>query len=65
MGANIDAITVGSSLGIDARNTMNYAPTAAGTEILYKSISDNVSNYRLGNNGPKVDFFNQSNKDKK
>lgn len=65
MGANIDAITVGSSLGVDARNTLNYAPTAAGTEALYRSISENVSSYRSASNGPKVDFFNQSNKDKK
>lgn len=58
MGANIDAISGGVSLGIDARNTMNYDATSAGTRSLYKSVSENMSSYR-GGGSAQVDFFNQ------
>jgi len=59
MGANIDAISAGTNLGISMQNTLNYVPSAAGTENLYKSISSNVSSYR-GSNSSRVDFFNQT-----
>lgn len=59
MGANIDAIAAGTNLGISVQNTLNYAPTAAGTHQLYRSISENMSTYRASNSS-RADFFNQS-----
>jgi uncharacterized protein YegL len=59
MGANIDAIAAGTNLGISMQNTLNYAPTAAGTHQLYRSISDNMSTYRSSNSS-RADFFNQT-----
>lgn len=55
MGANIDAIAEGASLGISTRNSMNYTPSAAGTKLLYKSMSDSTTVFRSG--GKKADFF--------
>lgn len=59
MGANIDAIAAGTNLGISAQNTLNYVPSAAGTHQLYRSISENMSNYRSSNSS-RADFFNQT-----
>ena len=59
MGANIDAIAAGTGLGISMQNTLNYAPTAAGTHKLYRSISENMTSYRASNSS-RADFFNQS-----
>lgn len=56
MGANIDAIASGVSLGIDARNTLNYAATAAGTHQLYESVSSSMNAYRSSNSS-RADFF--------
>lgn len=58
MGANIDAIAAGANLGVDVRNTMNYAATPIGTRNLYKSVSENMKSYRSATPA-KVDFFNQ------
>jgi uncharacterized protein YegL len=46
MGANIDAITAGTNLGISTNNTLNYVPTSAGTHQLYNTISENMMSYR-------------------
>jgi uncharacterized protein YegL len=59
MGANIDAIAAGTDLGISMHNTLNYAATPAGTQQLYKSISENMSTYR-GSASSRADFFNQT-----
>lgn len=59
MGANIDAIGTGTSLGISAQNTLNYSADSVGTHQLYKSISENMSSYR-GSNSSRADFFNQT-----
>lgn len=64
MGANIDAIGEGTSLGIATRNTFNYTADAAGTKRLYKSVSDNTIKYRASKTA-KVDFFNQEDEKKK
>ena len=45
-GANVDAFTAGTSMGFAANNSIGYNATAAGTEVLYRGISSNVSNYR-------------------
>lgn len=60
MGANIDAITTGTSLGISASNSLNYAATSAGTHQLYRSVSENMSSYRASNSSRNSDFFNQT-----
>lgn len=59
MGANIDAIAAGAGLGIDVRNTLNYAATSAGTADLYRSVSSNMTSYRASNSS-RSDFFNQA-----
>lgn len=59
MGANIDAIGTGTSLGISAHNSLNYSADSVGTEKLYRSISENMSSYR-GSNSSRADFFNQT-----
>lgn len=58
MGANIDAIGEGASLGISTQNSMNYDATKGGTHKLYESVSRSVSSYR-GGGSQQVDFFNQ------
>jgi uncharacterized protein YegL len=58
MGANIDAIAAGTNLGISVQNTLNYAPTAAGTHKLYSTISENMTSYRASRSS-RADFFNQ------
>jgi uncharacterized protein YegL len=59
MGANIDAIGTGTSLGISAMNSVNYSADSIGTHQLYKSISENMSTYR-GSTSSRADFFNQN-----
>jgi uncharacterized protein YegL len=59
MGANIDAIGTGTSLGISAMNSLNYSADSVGTHQLYKSISENMSTYR-GSTSSRADFFNQN-----
>jgi len=59
MGANIDAIAEGASLGISMQNSMNYDASAAGTQDLYSTVSRSVSSYR-GGTSKQVDFFNQT-----
>jgi uncharacterized protein YegL len=56
MGANIDAITTGANLGIDVRNTLNYAATSAGTHQLYSTMSSSMRSYR-SSDSPRSDFF--------
>ena len=61
MGANIDAISEGTSLGIAANNTMQYDATKGGTRSLYSSVSRNLGTYRSSPGAAsQVDFFNQT-----
>ena len=46
MGANQDAITEASKLGIDASHAMHYRATAAGVRNVYSSFSDKVAGCR-------------------
>lgn len=57
MGANIDAITAGTSLGISADNSLNYDATAAGTKELYSNVSRSLENYRKSRSSKSSDFF--------
>lgn len=60
MGANIDAITAGTSLGFTAANSVQYDATDVGTKQLYSSISSGMASYRTSVGPSQVDFFNQS-----
>jgi hypothetical protein len=59
MGANIDAISAGTSLGVTATNSVNYVASAAGTHELYGSVSRSLGSYRSRKSAGPVDFFNQ------
>lgn len=48
MGANIDSMAAGTSIGVNPQLAMNYVPTAAGTKGLFENISRSTSNYRRG-----------------
>ena len=58
MGANIDAITAGTSLGFSAHNSVQYDATNVGTQSLYRSVSAGMTSYR-SSVGPRADFFDQ------
>ena len=58
MGANIDAFSAGSGMGIRGDNTFNYQATSVGTKSLYKAASASLRSYCLGDKA-QVDFFNQ------
>lgn len=56
MGANLDSISEGASIGISKSNTMNYSATPSGTRGLYTDVSKSVTRYR--SQGPsKSGFF--------
>jgi uncharacterized protein YegL len=57
MGANIDAITAGTNLGISTNNTLNYVPTSAGTHQLYNTISESMTSYRTAGVVRGASFF--------
>lgn len=48
LGANIDAATVGSSIGVATRNSVQYTASPAGSAQLYSSVSAGMSSYRGG-----------------
>lgn len=60
MGANIDAITAGTNLGVAASNSVAYTATKGGTRSLYSSISSNTSSYRSSKSSLAPDFFSQT-----
>jgi len=56
MGANIDSMAEGTSLGIAQNNTMDYEATSKGTRGLYTDVSHSLTRYRT--RGPsKSGFF--------
>ncbi len=56
MGANIDSMAEGASIGVAQHNTMDYMPTPAGTRSLYQDVSKSMKRYRMS--GPsKSGFF--------
>lgn len=59
LGANQDAIKVGSTLGVAAGNTLSYAATSAGTHSSYGAISSNTTMLRKSGKTQISDFFNQ------
>jgi uncharacterized protein YegL len=60
LGANQDAIKVGTSYGISAGNTMSYAATSVGVASSYKGISSNTSSFRSSRAKSTQDFFSQA-----
>lgn len=62
MGANIDAISAGTNLGIAATNSVNYTASSIGTKSLYNNVSHSLGNYRAASS-QQVDFFNQPDTD--
>jgi len=48
MGANLDAIMAGESIGIVPNMTLNYSATPMGTRSLYDNVSKSVTRYRSG-----------------
>lgn len=59
MGANIDSIAAGASIGVSVQNTFNYISDSTGTKQLYSEISSNMRSYRRSKNA-QVNFFNQT-----
>jgi len=60
MGANIDAIATGHTMGFTAANSLNYDASAFGTQQLYSTVSSGMSSYRsVDNTNSQVDFFSQ------
>lgn len=59
MGANIDAVKEGSSIGVAAYNSVSYNATKGGTHQLYSSVSNNMSSLRsrVGAASAQADFF--------
>ncbi len=47
LGANQDAITTASQLGIQAGNAMSYAASPVGTRAAFQSVAKNLSKVRL------------------
>lgn len=45
-GANIDAFSVGGSLGIKSHNTVQYDPTSVGTRSAYAVMSQSLASFR-------------------
>lgn len=48
VGANQDAISVGTSMGINAANSMTYAANNVGTSAVFASLNANTRAYRSG-----------------
>lgn len=60
IGANIDAIHAGTSMGFSAQNSVGYVPSSVGTQQLYRSVSVNLSSLRSSVPLNKNDFFGQT-----
>lgn len=64
IGANIDAISAGTSYGFSAQNSVSYNATKGGTGQLYSSVSSNLRSYRISaaaaNASGNLDFFGQT-----
>ncbi len=62
IGAGMDAITattVGTSLGVSARNSVSSQHTAVGTRSLYANVSGSMTSYRMGNSSTMDNFLGQ------
>jgi len=62
IGANIDAFQVGGSLGVSTNNSLQYIPTAAGTNEMYNVVSRNTIRYRSSIDSRTANFFDDKDK---
>ena len=63
LGANIDAVSTGTSLGIKGGNTITYAANTDGVTAAYGSVSANLSAFRASSGITQASFFSQSDRD--
>lgn len=63
LGANIDAVSTGTSLGIKGGNTITYAANTDGVTAAYGSVSANLSAFRTSSGITQASFFSQSDRD--
>lgn len=47
MGANIDAVSVGASIGVKRQNSVQYEASSVGTKSVYKGLTDRVLRSRV------------------
>ena len=60
MGANIDSMGEGMSMGFSQQNTMDYTASPVGTRSLYKDISKSTTRYRNNGASNSGGFFGKS-----
>lgn len=68
LGANLDAISVGASMGISASNSMNYNANASSVNSLYNNVSGKISAFRsakFSNSEVAADALNFTYEDRK
>lgn len=68
LGANLDAISVGASMGISAANSMNYNANASSVNSLYQNVSGKISAFRSAktfNSNVAADALNFTYEDRK
>lgn len=61
LGANQDAWSVGSQMGISGGNTLSYSGTSRGTSAAFGSLAVNTACYAASNYSQTTDFFNGKN----
>lgn len=59
LGANMDAVNEGASLGINSGYTKTYTATKTGTETLYRAVSKSVSSTKMGNDVAAINCLNE------
>jgi len=67
LGANIDAFAEGGNMGFAAVNTAQYDPSAVGTQTLYASVANFVSDTRSHKDGNETltDYMDKARKTRK
>lgn len=63
LGANQDAITVGTDMGINAGQTMTYAGTGQGTRSVFDKASKSSVAYSSGASGQSLPSFSDEDRD--
>lgn len=64
LGANQDAIKVGTSFGMGKWNTMSYAANKIGTKLAFDSVNEKMCAYRSGDTNLKKQFFSDEDRKK-
>jgi hypothetical protein len=63
LGANQDAIAVGTSFGFAPANSMTYTASAAGMDVMFRSVSKNVMSYRECGDAASLSFTDEQRAD--